>query len=101
MDAYGKEYFQDDAEVVFGDMKRFGMTPTMKSNVVLLSADFNMGNVSKCEEILNQICKSGLKLETFVLNNMLNLHGRLGKFGKMEEVLTVREKGSYVVDIDK
>lgn len=89
-----------DAEAVFEDMKRVGITPTMKSHMVLLSAYSKMGSVSKCEEILNHVCKSGLKLDTFVLNSMLNLYGRLlGQFGKMEEVLRVMERGSYVADI--
>lgn len=80
-------------------MKRVGITPTMKSHMVLLSAYSKMGSVNKCEEILNQMCKSGLKLNTYVLKSMLNLYGRLGQFGKMEEVLRVMEKGSYVADI--
>ncbi|WVY97481.1 hypothetical protein V8G54_029632 [Vigna mungo] len=87
------------AEAVFEDMKRVGITPTMKSHMVLLSAYSKMGSVNKCEEILNQMSKSGLKLDTYVLNSMLNLYGRLGQFAKMEEVLTVMEKGSYVADI--
>lgn len=43
--------------------------------------------------------KTGLKPDTFVINSMLNLYGRLGQFDKMEEVLTAMEKGSYAADI--
>lgn len=91
-------YFSD-AHAVFEEMKRLGITPTMKSHMLLLTAYSKTGNVAKCEGIINQMHKSGLKPDTFVINSMLNLYGRLGQFEKMEEVLTAMEKGSYAADI--
>lgn len=88
-----------DAEAVFEEMKRMGITPTMKSHMLLLSAYSRTGNVAKCEDIVNQMHKSGLELDTFVINSMLNLYGRLGQFQKMEAVLAAMEKGPYEADI--
>lgn len=88
-----------DAEAVFEELKRLGMTPTMKSHMLLLSAYSKTGNVQKCEEIVTQMHESGLKLDTFVLNSMLNLYGRVGHFRKMEDVLIAMEKGPYEADI--
>lgn len=88
-----------EAEAVFEEMKRLGVSPTMKSHMLLLCAYSKTGNVAKCEDILNRMHKSGLKPDTFVINSMLNLYGRLGQFEKMEEVLTAMEKGPYAADI--
>lgn len=66
----------------------------MKSHMLLLSAHSNAGNAAKCEDIIGQMHKSGLKPDTFVLNSMLNLYGRLGQFGKMEALLSTMQKGS-------
>ncbi|KAJ0047838.1 hypothetical protein Pint_16823 [Pistacia integerrima] len=57
-------------KAVFEDMKRLGITPTMKSHMLLLCAYSKTGNVAKCEYILNQIHKAGLKPDTFVINNV-------------------------------
>ncbi|GJS30975.1 pentatricopeptide repeat-containing protein [Tanacetum coccineum] len=43
--------------------------------------------------------KSGVEPDTFVLNTMLNVYGRMGHFKKMEEVLAVMESRPYVPDI--
>lgn len=88
-----------DARAVFEELKRQGMTPTIKSHMLLLSAYSKAGNLPKCEEILNQMHKCGLRPDTFVLNAMLNAYGRMGHLDKMEEILTIMDKGSYPADI--
>jgi pentatricopeptide repeat protein len=85
-----------DAQAVFEEMIRLGITPTMKSHMLLLSAYSRACNAANCEDIVKQMHKSGLDLDTFVLNNMLNLYGRLGQFEKREEVLSRIDKGPYV-----
>jgi pentatricopeptide repeat protein len=69
-----------DAQAMFEEMIRLGITPTMKSLMLLLSAYTRACNVAKCEDIVKQMHKSGLEPDTSVLNSMLNLYGRLGQF---------------------
>ncbi|KAH0451969.1 hypothetical protein IEQ34_019268 [Dendrobium chrysotoxum] len=88
-----------DAEAIFEELKRRGMTPTMKSHMLLLSAYSKSGNIQKCEDIVNQMLKSGLRPDTFVLNSMLNAYGKMGQFGKMEEILHLMENGPFEADI--
>lgn len=89
-----------DAEGVFMQLKQLGMTPTMKSYMLLLSAYAKAGNISKSEEFVNEMIDSGVKPDTYVMNSMLNLYGRLGKFEKMEQVLSAMEdKPSVAADI--
>lgn len=80
-----------DAEAVFQEMIQLGMTPTMKSYMLLLAAYSRSSNVEKCEELVNQMQKHGPQPDTFVLNSMLDLYGRLGQFDKMEQVLEAME----------
>ncbi|PON71672.1 Pentatricopeptide repeat [Parasponia andersonii] len=70
----------------------------MKSHMLLLFAYSRMGNVAKYEDIVNQIEESRLEPDTFVINSMLNLYGRLRQLEKMEKVLATME-GQYKVDI--
>lgn len=91
--------YSSDAQAAFEEMKRLGITPTIKSHMLLLSAYSKAGNVARCEDIVNQMQESGLELDTFVINSMLNLYGRLGQLEKMEEVLAALEKGPYEADI--
>ncbi|KAM3005714.1 hypothetical protein FF2_035817 [Malus domestica] len=99
VDAYGRAGLHEDAQATFEEMKRLGITPTEKSHMLLLSAYSKAGNVAKCEDIANQIQVSGLELDTFVINSILNLYGRLGQLEKMEEVMTAMEKGPSAADI--
>nr|XP_009618537.1 pentatricopeptide repeat-containing protein At2g35130-like [Nicotiana tomentosiformis] len=52
------------------------------------------------EALSSRMQKEGVKLDTFLLNNMLNLYSRLGQFSNIEELLTVIEAGPYVADIN-
>ncbi|KAM1988305.1 hypothetical protein ACFX15_035458 [Malus domestica] len=100
VDAYGRAGLHEDAQATFEEMKRLGITPTEKSHMLLLSAYSQAGNVAKCEDIVNQIQVSGMEeLDTFVINSILNLYGRLGQLEKMEEVMTAMEKGPSAADI--
>ncbi|OAY68837.1 Pentatricopeptide repeat-containing protein, partial [Ananas comosus] len=88
-----------DAQATFEELKRRGMTPTMKSHMLLLSAYSKAGNIPKCEEIMNQMHESGLEPDTFALNSMLDAYGKAGLFDKMEQVLSKLETGPYATDV--
>jgi myo-inositol-1(or 4)-monophosphatase len=69
------------------------MRPTMKSHMLLLSAHAKSGNVARCEEVMAQLHKSGLRPDTFALNAMLNAYGRAGRLDDMERLLAAMERG--------
>lgn len=64
----------------------------MKSHMLLLSAHAKSGNVSRCEEVMAQLHKSGLRPDTFALNAMLNAYGRAGRLDDMERLVSAMEK---------
>jgi myo-inositol-1(or 4)-monophosphatase len=77
---------------VFQELKQVGMRPTMKSHMLLLSAHAKSGNVSRCEEVMAQLHKSGLEPDTFALNAMLNAYGRAGRLDDMERLVAAMEE---------
>ena len=64
----------------------------MKSHMLLLSAHAKAGNVSRCEEVMVQLHKSGLRPDTFALNAMLNAYGRAGRLDDMERLVAAMER---------
>lgn len=48
---------------------------------------------------MKQMQESGIPPDTYILNAMLNLYGRLGQFDKMEQLLTAMENGAGKPDI--
>lgn len=81
-------------------MKKLGISPTMKSHMLLLSAYSRARDVTKCEAIVKEMSENGVEPDTFVLNSMLNLYGRLGQFTKMEKILAeMMQNGPCKADI--
>lgn len=67
----------------------------MKSYMLLLCAYAKAGDIGKCEEFIDEMIKSGMKPDTYVMNSMLNLYGRYGQFEKMEQVWRAMEDQPY------
>lgn len=85
-----------DAEAAFQELKQQGMRPTMKSHMLLLSAYAKSGDVAKCEGVMAQLHKSGLRPDTFALN----AYGRASQLDKMEQLLAAMEdQESYGTDV--
>jgi myo-inositol-1(or 4)-monophosphatase len=95
-----------DAEAVFEELKQRGMSPTMKSHMLLLAAHARSGNATRCEEVMAQLHKSGLTPDTFALNAMLNAYARAGRLDDMERLLAAMERrgdadvGTYNVAVN-
>ena len=67
--------------------------------MLLLSSYTKSGNIPKCEEVITNMLKSGIKLDTFVLNSMIHAYGKMGYFAKMEDVLRALESGPFKAHI--
>ncbi|KAK6931926.1 Pentatricopeptide repeat [Dillenia turbinata] len=83
------------AAEIFSLMQHMGCEPDRASYNIIVDA---YGRADLFEEIVDQMRKSELQLDTFVLHNMLNLYGWLGQFQKMEQVLNAMERKPHVAD---